>query len=404
LPKKSVSGEIDGYALHTEKFHETQTVALVLTSACNLRCKYCYEKHDLRDRRSMPFTMIKEILSRHLNASNDYKRVIVDFFGGEPLLEFPLIKQTIEWVKSCKWQKEYSFQIGTNGTILNDEIKSFLLKNRKNIELSFSLDGNRTAHNISRDNSYDLLAPNIPFFIENWPNNPAKMTICAETIPYLADSIIEIEEKGYFFTANVVFEDIWGDEQKKTQLLGEYERQLEQLVDYYVQHRDLFLPEPIFRPFPSHLRNEESRENAIKAFKQKQFCGSGLEMIAYDIDGKAYPCHRFIPLTTGKEWPGEIKMNKTPNWETEKCQPCDLLPVCPSCVGFNWEINKNPYQRTTFHCDALALEVIARCKYESRILPPIDQVEKLSDLEQAKLKEKSEVLDFLNKNGFYVPK
>jgi radical SAM protein with 4Fe4S-binding SPASM domain len=126
-------------------------------------------------------------------------------------------------------------------------------------------------------------------------------------------------------------------------------------------------------------------------------------MVAYDIYGKSYPCHRFAPFSTGKELSRNVNIEKDPIWKTEKCRGCDLLPVCPSCAGFNWEINNDPYLRTTFHCEALALEVMARCRYESEILTNLDKVEELSPLDQIKLKEKLEVLHFINENGFFVP-
>jgi radical SAM protein with 4Fe4S-binding SPASM domain len=406
MPIKSVSKEIDDKAKKESAFHGTQTVTLIVTDSCNLRCKYCYEKHDKRSRKSLSFSQVKDILTRHLSAPNEFKKIVIDFFGGEPFLEFPLIKKTIEWLSSKEWGKEYFCSLSTNGTILDDDMKEFFLKYKEKISIGFSMDGSRTAHNIVRNNSYDLLEKNIPFFIDNWPDNPAKMTICAETIPYMADSIIDMEEKGIYFSANVVFEDIWGDEQKKVKLLKEYENQLELLLDYYKKNSHLCPVEPLFRPFPHHLKNKESRDDAIKEFTHKKFCGSGVEMIAYNVDGKAYPCHRFIPFISGKELTDDVQLKTDISWKTKKCENCDLLPVCPTCAGFNWEINNDPYLRTTFHCEALALEVIARCKYEAWKLSntDADQVEKLSYKEQVKIKETLEILKYVNKNGFYVPK
>jgi uncharacterized protein len=405
MPIKSVSKEFDERAKESI-YNETQTVTLIVTERCNLRCKYCYQKHDKRSHKSLHFSRVQEILTHHLNASNKFKKIVIDFFGGEPLLEFPLIKKTIEWLSSKEWEKEYSFSINTNSTLLNNEMKEFFLKNKEKVSIGFSLDGNRTAHNMTRSDSYDLVSKNIPFFKENWPDNPAKMTICAETIPYMADSIIDMEEKGIYFSANVVFEDIWGDDNEKTKLLQEYENQLERLLDYYKNNSHLFPPEPLFKQFPRYLRNKERRDNAIAVYLHKKFCGSGIEMIAYSVDNKAYPCHRFIPFTSGKELSEDVQIKTDITWKTKKCQGCDLMPICPSCIGFNWEINNDPYQRTTFHCDALALEVKARCKYEAWKISNIktDEVEKLPHKKQIRIKETLAVLRYLNENGFYVPK
>lgn len=380
-----------------------RTVTLFLTEECNLNCNYCYEKNDKRKRGGLSLVQIKDILSHHLNAPDKFDKVVIEFFGGEPFLEFETLRDTVKWATSQKWPKRYYFNIATNGTIMTDEIKEFLLKYKHIVQVGYSLDGTQEAHNLARSNSYDLVAKNVPFFAELWPNNPAKMTICAETIPYLADSIIDMEEKGIFFSANVVFEDIWGDELEKKELLAEYEKQLYRLVEYYLENPHLFPPDPLFRRFPKHLRSEETCEDEKNHFKNKRFCGSGIEMIAYDVDGNSYPCHRFVPVTSGKIPQKKLKLENTPTWMNVKCNKCDLLPVCPSCIGFNWEINDEPYKRTTFHCEALALEVIARCKYEAGMIEKIEQIDSLSLSEKQELKLKVETLRYIEENGFYIP-
>ena len=87
-------------------------ISLVVTSNCNLCCKYCYEKHELRDKKIMDPSLAKEIISNYMQEEGtDF--VEIDFFGGEPLLEFDFIREVVDWFHTRKWNKKHRFLIGT---------------------------------------------------------------------------------------------------------------------------------------------------------------------------------------------------------------------------------------------------------------------------------------------------
>jgi uncharacterized protein len=313
-----------------------QVVTMTITRSCNLRCLYCYESNEKHEKESMDYTIARDIITQFMEKDNEFKNIEFQFFGGEPMLYFALIRDIVDWFHSRVWKKGHIFFITTNGTILTDEMKTWLIKNKKCVVPGFSIDGNRTAHNISRDNSYDVLSGNIPFFSKQWPEQPAKMTICAETIPYVAESIIELEHMGLNFTANLVFEDIWGDTKEKERLLDIYQHQLQLLVEFYTKNPHL---DPV-SPLLSH---------SLEFFNQPplrttldgdciRFCGAGHEMVMIDIDGSQYPCHRFAPWISKRPPPDKLQ-NFQQKWEPEKCRSCKLISICPTCAGFNWEIN-----------------------------------------------------------------
>jgi radical SAM protein with 4Fe4S-binding SPASM domain len=337
-----------------------RTVTLTVTRKCNLRCKYCYESDEQRNVKAMSFKTAKDAITRYMEADDGFDAVEFQFFGGEPMLEFPLIKEVVEWFKSRTWIKKFIFFIVSNGTILTDEMKTWLKDNKKMVVLGFSIDGNRTSHNISRDNSYDLLLSNLPFFTENWPHQPAKMTICKENIPYIADSIIELEEMGINFTANIVFEDIWGDSEEKDELLAIYQDQLDQLVEYYSQNPQLNPVGPIFNRGLEHY-NQPIRNTVTLDSDCSRFCGAGHEMAMIDVDGTEFPCHRFAPWITKRPSPIQ-PVNRQEEWGPEKCKECKLLSVCSTCAGFNWETNGDTAIRTTYHCEAVKVELLATAK------------------------------------------
>jgi radical SAM protein with 4Fe4S-binding SPASM domain len=201
------------------------------------------------------------------------------------------------------------------------------------------------------------------------------MTVCADTIPYVADGVIQLEEMGLNFTANMAFEDHWGDKVNKAKLLEIYEDQLQRLVEYYSEHLHLFPVGPMLTAVPEYLGIPALKET--KPEKIVRYCGAGHEMVVVDVDGERYPCHRFIPWVSNRPAPN-VDVNCQTAWKSETCKQCKFLPSCPTCAGFNWEINGDTAVRTTFHCESYKKEVLASCILEWRRLRK--RLEKFSDL------------------------
>lgn len=136
-----------------------QAITLTLTQDCNLRCRYCYEPNKSRDY-YMSFDVARQAVIDAMRAKNKYEEVEFDFFGGEPMLAFDLIRELVDWFHTQKWEKGHLFFIGTNGTILTDEMKSWLVKHKNCVICGISLDGNKIAHDLNRSNSYDRVKKN----------------------------------------------------------------------------------------------------------------------------------------------------------------------------------------------------------------------------------------------------
>jgi len=387
----------ENYLNFSEK--RKRSLTLVTTLFCNLKCSYCYEKNAPAIPRIMDIDIAKEAITTYLCAKDEFDSVLIDFFGGEPLLAFPLIRETIEWTTSREWPKKYHFFIGTNGTLLTDEMKNWFSENKNLLTMSFSINGNKLSHDLTRDNSYDLLAPHIPFFIKNWPYQPAKMTICAENIPYVADSIIELEKMELLFTANVAGENFWGPPPQKEKLLNQYNEQLMILVDFYLEHMDLYPVSRILDSIPPYLGKEEVHHHSISR-DCTRFCGAGHEMVLVDVDGTTYPCHRFHPKFTGKQAP-EGPTNIQKQWNPEQCKDCKIVNFCPTCAGYNWEVYNDTGIRTTFHCDAIKLEVLASAKLAALKLQKrqLHELESLTPVEQKRIKNYLNVLFELIEEG-----
>lgn len=161
--------------------HRMQQVILQVTQNCNLRCKYCvysggYDNRGHSNKR-MSWEIAKRAIDLLMQNSDEMEQVTIGFYGGEPLLEMPLIKKCISYINETYYGKKVSYSITTNGTLLTNEIMEFLKK--EPVSIIISLDGSREEHNANRvfvngEGSYDTIMENIkrikeknPEFIEN---------------------------------------------------------------------------------------------------------------------------------------------------------------------------------------------------------------------------------------------
>ena len=129
---------------------------LCLTHNCNLDCIYCYQKHDTGVR--MSFDTAKKVIDWiFLNIPSDTKGIEFGFIGGEPLLEFKLIKDIVDYVRAKDTEEQYIFYATTNGTVLTEEMKKWFEENRHQFVLGLSLDGLKETHDYNRSNSFDKI-------------------------------------------------------------------------------------------------------------------------------------------------------------------------------------------------------------------------------------------------------
>jgi uncharacterized protein len=161
----------------------TKQIVIQTTERCNLNCEYCidgnmYRKKDLRKRKNLSIEdclfFLKEIMKQQhsaLNLSRD-KILYITFYGGEPLINFPLIKEVIHFIKSQKTTNiDVQYSITTNGTLLN-KYSLFLVRN--NFKISISLDGdnenNCYRYFYNKKKSYNIVYKNIQELKRNYPD------------------------------------------------------------------------------------------------------------------------------------------------------------------------------------------------------------------------------------------
>ena len=362
---------------------QPKTVILILTHSCNLNCIYCYEHH--KDYRVIDVERAKGIIEMEMNANDDLDREF-EFLGGEPLLEFEKIIELHEFLCSHTWTKKWSSVITTNGTLVhgNKKIKEWLLKNKETVRVSLSVDGTPEMQNKNRSNSYEFI--DYSFFIKI--GAVIKMTISAQTLSNLAEGIIYLHNIGFkVITANLAFGIDWSESEN----LSVYASELRKLADYYLEHPEL-RPTDILNMQIDHI-------NPNKIDFVTRHCGAGGNgLVAYEVDGTAYPCHTFAPISVGEEiakksldltFEYKISLDKL----DDKCRDCIVVNVCPNCYGINFSTMGNMYSKDDGFCKMAKVQFMANAyfKYrqyvagvfellpeeEYRLLYNINQVQKL---------------------------
>ncbi len=320
-----------------------QTYTLTLTENCNLSCVYCYEHN--RNGRTMSIEVGKEILDDAFETVGCGDILTVDFFGGEPFIEFEKIKALVAYVKKAASEKrllaDYRFFATTNGTLIHGDIQDWLCDN-PNFYLGLSLDGNRNMQNINRSGSFDRI--DLDFFSTMYPEQPVKMTISSETLPYLATRVKFCHEKGFEVSCNLAYGMDWSNKLH----LEELEQQLDILIEFYLKY-------PSIKPCSLLNRNITVVGSNKNKSTIQRWCGSGTAMRTFDCDGSQYPCQFFMPISCGKE---KSEASKTICFYKdipislldEKCRNCIVKECCPTCYGSNYVESGNIYHKDDAQC------------------------------------------------------
>jgi len=273
----------------------------------------------------MTFETATAIIERHLNSeSTDYDEVEIDLFGGEPFVNFPLMREICEYTWARRWKKPYLFFATTNGTLVHGAIRDWVYANRHHFFLGLSLDGTPQMHNINRSNSFEKI--DIDFFRECWPNQAVKMTLSRETLPDLAVGVIFIHSLGFEIHNNPAYGIDWSSPEN----VAIFEREVGKLIEYYLEHPEIKPCSLLDMPL------------AYIGYTPKKWCGVGVEMAVYGHDGVRYPCHSFLPVSVGDEKSAasqSLDFTDTEKLVDPKCVNCLLYNICATCYGSNYAVS-----------------------------------------------------------------
>lgn len=360
------------------QFRRSKVITLLITHDCNLRCRYCY----IREYKScsMSEETAKKVIAASFEETKDsYDYLEFVFLGGEPLLFDKRMMNIAEWVWAQEWETPYLISAVTNGTLLDEGNKEWFIKNKERFILCLSYDGIPNAQNINRSESCSLI--DIDFFLRNWPQQGLKMTISEESVPYLAESIITLQEKGVRVNSSFA----GGVPEWDAKSLNRLKQQLDVLTNYYLAHA---------MTTPNNLLSIHLLPVLEDGKFTKISCGLGKSRITYDCDGERYSCHLISPLVLGKEQLKDYEqINKydqnkenAPSKEYGKCiqekmgntcygemkynvcNECRLDGICPVCIGNSIRLYGKPDARERNNCKTFKVQVMAACRYQLKMI------------------------------------
>lgn len=291
-----------------------RTLVLLLTTSCNLACRYCYEDREegcasAGDGRGGPGAAAgggtpREMSLESLRGGVAYllehagagRKVSVTFFGGEPLLRFPLIRSAVGEARRMATErgKEISFSITTNGTLLTRETAGFLKEN--GISVCLSIDGPREIHDRNRPyasgrGSYEDVARGIELLMENKNGFPVAARVT------LGRGAVDVRKtfdhlRGLGFD-EVGFAPASAAEGSPAALT---EEELRAVMQGFRNLADGYVDDVRERRVPAFSNMSQILALIHRGDPMPYPCGAGIGMLAVDPSGAFYPCHRLVGI------------------------------------------------------------------------------------------------------------
>lgn len=376
----------------SSKLQLARTVTFAVTDACSLRCTYCYQ--GIKSNHVMSFETAKKFTDLVLG-DNDYVNaenspgIILEFIGGEPLLEIELVDRITDYFvgemirKNHLWATRFCISICSNGThYFQPAVQSYIRKHLHHLSFSISIDGNKTLHDSCRvfpdgSGSYEIAMQGVRHYMDVLGGiMGSKMTLCPENISYTYEAVVSLIENGYReINLNCVYEEGWNAKHAKI-----FYEELKKLADYIMEHGlydSVYVS--VFEENFFHAKSSDDLQN---------WCGGTGDMIAVDYTGNIYPCIRYMPNSLGEGIPpltiGHVDTGilikddhrkcaeclqridrKTQS--TEECFHCPIAEGCSWCSAYNYQIFGTPDKRATFICVMHKARALANAYYWNKV-------------------------------------
>lgn len=340
----------DIYETYIKDFKSRSTVvkALCLHIAhdCNLACRYCFaEEGEYKGHRElMSYEVGKQALDFLIANSGKRRNLEVDFFGGEPLMNFQVVKDLVKYGREQEaiHNKKFRFTLTTNGVLLNDDIMEFANQEMSNVVLS--IDGRKEINDQMRPSrngkgSYELIVPKFKKLAEsrNQTDYYVRGTFThnnldfSEDVKHLADlgfkqisvePVVALPEEPYAIK-----------EEDLPKLFEEYDKLAKLMLEYKKEGKD-------FNFF--HFMIDLTGGPCVA--KRLSGCGSGTEYLAVTPWGDLYPCHQFVGeeqylmgnVFEGVKTPDMVQEFKHCNvYSKEKCRDCFAKFYCSGGCAAN---------------------------------------------------------------------
>lgn len=292
----------DAYADHAFDFKNRSNVVKALclhvAHTCNLNCSYCFAAQGKFHGEAglMSFETGKRALDFLIEHSGTRRNLEVDFFGGEPLMNFPVVKRLVEYGRSIEKEKNkhFKFTMTTNCVLMNDEIMDFLNKEMSNVVIS--IDGRREVHDrmrptINGKGSYDIIMNKAQEFVRRRNACDKEYYVRGTFTGFNKDfgnDVLHLADQGFDqISVEPVVTDPKCEYALREEDLPEIREEYERLAQIYMDRR---ANGKWFNFF--HFMVDLEGGPCLR--KRLTGCGAGNEYVAVTPDGDIYPCHQFV--------------------------------------------------------------------------------------------------------------
>lgn len=357
------SEDVYGKYADTMKQDVVKAICLHVAHDCNLKCKYCFASQgDYKGKAElMSLEVGKKALDFLIEASKNRKNLDVDFFGGEPLMNWEVVKELVKYGRELEKEnnKNFRFTITTNGVLLDEEKIDFINENMHNVVLS--LDGRKHINDYMRvtnndKGSYDTILPNFKRLVEKRGQKDyfIRGTFTRYNLDF-AEDVKHYKELGFDITSlEPVVTDPKMDyairEEDLPTVLSEYEELSELYIDWKKEN-----PNFTFYHFVADLNQGPCVIRKITG------CGAGTNYLAVTPKGDLYPCHQFVDDTKfklGDVYEGiqnrEIieEFSKVNVYTKEECNECWAKFYCSGgCMANAYNTNKDVTKPCHIGCE-----------------------------------------------------
>ncbi len=335
-----------------------KAMCLHVAHDCNMRCKYCFgDTGAFEGQRSLlSFETGRKAIDFLLTHSGTRRNLEIDFFGGEPLMNFQVVKQLVAYGREAEkaFGKNIRFTITTNGLLLDKEKGSFINENMENVILS--IDGrpeinDKMRRTLNNKGTYEAIVRNYLDFTKTRKGTYyVRGTFTRENLDF-AEDVKHLAELGF---RNISMEPVVTDPCFSYAL---QEEDLEGIYTEYDKLANLYLEQArAGKPFEFFHFNVDLGQGPC-VYKRVAGCGAGTEYVAVTPEGDLYPCHQFVGnpdfrLGNVGETAFENRLydefNKAHIYNKEKCRTCWAKFYCSGgCHANAYHMNgtlSKPYE------------------------------------------------------------
>lgn len=340
-----------------------KAMCLHVSHDCNLRCKYCFAGQGIYGGKPqiMSFEVAKAAIDFLIDKSVGRRNLELDFFGGEPLMNFDVVKKTVEYARSLEKEhgKVFRFTMTTNGVLLDEEIGDFLNKEMNNVVLS--LDGRKEVNDAMRPNaggkgSYDTIVPKYQAFVQKRGDKDyyVRGTFTKENLDFSQD-VLHMAELGF---DQVSVEPVVSDPQLPFSIR---EEDLPRVFEEYDRLAKILLERKKTGTGFNFFHFMLDLEQGPCAIKRLRGCGCGNEYAAVDPDGNVFPCHQFVGqpewkmgsvLTGEYDLESKARFARATVYSKEKCRNCWAKFYCSGgCNANNQQYEGDILKAHTLSCE-----------------------------------------------------